>query len=485
MEPEPESFSCGRLPPEMWQTVLSHLPQSTTPECLFVCRLFHDLAARLLFATVRIEFGSWKLMCGVDDNTPEGEIGRRSSCLLLRIITDPIFASYVKHLYVLVFANRDVAFELCCLTKAISALHNLRTFAWYTDSDPSERAIVPDNEHLETLASTCVHLCEYDLPMDSLNELQAVKRLPATNVALYSTRREPIWDFDVTYDNYHWDFASLLEARKGSLTRLTAPGQAVWDCPIHTLQGLTHLTITDARRLSNITLLFHHCERLEYLHIVLNDDPPDLFAALAADPAALPRLTHFKLYTPPANPAGLDALAGFLRTKKRLRCLDYSDGEASDIEDMAPVISAIQSLPTLEVLGLHIALHVNGPAQFDALKSAIPASVTALSVVLDYSDLDESCSWIEVWTGLPMLAFAYVDYDRDHPMMDMLELATATRSLKLVGQRSRFYEVQRAEDGVTLSQPWSLTKTEFRTAADFGCEDWEWLMRDLFPGRDY
>ncbi|TFY53305.1 hypothetical protein EVJ58_g9524 [Rhodofomes roseus] len=323
--------------------------------------------------------------------------------------------------------------------------------------------------------------------MDSLNELQAVKRLPATNVALYSTRREPIWDFDVTYDNYHCDFASLLEARKGSLTRLTAPGQAVWDCPIHALQGLTHLTITDARRLSNITLLFHHCERLEYLHIVLNDDPPDLFAALAADPAALPRLTHFKLYTPPANPAGLDALAGFLRTKKRLRCLDYSDGEASDIEDMAPVISAIQSLPTLEVLGLHIALHVNGPAQFDALKSAIPASVTALSVVLDYSDLDESCSWIEVVReGFLAVSYAENTHIGASSSGQAYQCSLSpTRSLKLVGQRSRFYEVQRAEDGVTLSQPWSLTKTEFRTAADFGCEDWEWLMRDLFPGRDY
>ncbi|KAH9925772.1 uncharacterized protein B0H18DRAFT_1211335 [Fomitopsis serialis] len=468
----------GQIPPEIWQMVLRYLPQSTTRECLFVSRVFHDLAARSLFSTLRIQFGSWQFIYGVPITVPIRSSGQRSCAALLRIITDPVFASYVKHLYILAFATNDAIFELCCLTKAISALHNLRTFVWYTNTTIT--TMIPDTELLETLASTCTHLREYDLPIQSLDALHALKQLAATNIALYDAQRQP-WDVDPqAYDTYRSRFALLLEARRGSLARLTAPSQAIWECPIHILQELSDLTIDDACHLGNITLLFHHChERLESLQIVLYcpGDSTDLFAALAANPNALPHLTHLKLYSPSANEMERRAFGGFIQTKKKLRCLDYND-EQSTIDDLSLVM---QSLPDLEVLGIHLAFHVNGEAQLCALKRAIPGSLTALRLWLDYSDLDQHCSWIDLWTGLPKLVFTHIDDNKHHPIVETLELATACTSLRLVGHGPCFREVERMNDGVTLSNPWSQTKVEFRTAADFGSRDWEWLMRDYIP----
>jgi len=369
--------------------------------------------------------------------------------------------------------------EKGCLTKAISALHNLRTFVWYTNTAITN--MLPDTELLETLASTCTRLREYDLPIQSLGALHALKQSPATNIALYAIQRQS-WDtHSQAFDAYRSHITLLLEERRGLLARLTAPSRAIWDCPIHVLQGLAHLTIDDASHLGNITLLFHHCERLESLQIVLHDedDPPsDLFVALAANPNTLPHLTHLKLYSPPANATELSAFGSFLQTKKKLRCLDFSDDQ-STVDDLSPIMSAIRSLPDLEVLGIHLGFHVDGEAQFRALKRALPGALTALRLWLDYSpsDLDQDCSWIDLWTGLPKLAFTHIDDNEHCPIVETLELATACTSLRLVGHGSCFRDVERMNDEVTLSDSWSQTKVEFRTAADFGNQDWEWLMR--------
>jgi len=93
---EVDSRWSERLPPELWQIVLSHTPSATTRECLAVSRFFHDLAARILFSALRIHFGCWEVGYGFATEPPQGDRGCKSYCVLLRIITDPVFASYVK-----------------------------------------------------------------------------------------------------------------------------------------------------------------------------------------------------------------------------------------------------------------------------------------------------------------------------------------------------------------------------------------------------
>lgn len=351
--------------------------------------------------------------------------------------------------------------------------------------------MLPSNELLEALTVTAVCLREYHLPIQCLDALPALKKSRASSLCLYSLNQGP-WEAELqSYGAHRSSFASLLEAHRGSLTQLSAPSQAVWECPPHILQGLTHLTIDDTGALSNPDLLFRHCTRLESLRITLrsvSSGSPEFYATIAANPAVLPHLTHLKLLLVTPLNVTVDALASFIRLKKKLRCLDYSD-QCTTVEVLSPVLEdAIRSLSNLEILGLGLAFEVLGQEQLRLLRHTIPKGVTALRLWLEYDDLadEEDRSWAELWTGLPKLTFAHIDDDGTLPIITIEDLADVIPSLRLVGRCSRFHEVYCTDDGVTLGEHWSDTKVQFRTVEDFGCEDWEWLMRGstLLDGYD-
>lgn len=95
-----------QLPVELWKIIFGYLPSTAARTCLSLSRLFHDLAAPQLFSTLRIHLGSWKSVYGIEAGPPSKESERRYelSCALLdNIHTDAVFASYVKHFYVLAF----------------------------------------------------------------------------------------------------------------------------------------------------------------------------------------------------------------------------------------------------------------------------------------------------------------------------------------------------------------------------------------------
>ncbi|KAH9912463.1 uncharacterized protein B0H18DRAFT_1053829 [Fomitopsis serialis] len=478
---EAENSWPKRLPLEIWQIVLSQTSPATTRKCLAVSRLFHDLAARIVFSTLRIQFGCWEASYDLLDEPFEGDRGCRSCCVLLHTITDPVFASYVKHLHIYAFADKFTTSEMCGVTKAIGTLSNLRTLRWYTNH---RSCILPSDELLEALAATAVCLREYQLPIQCLSALPALKRLPASSLCLYfpeqySLEEELHWPCDV----YRSSFASLLEARRGSLTQLTAPNQAVWECPPHILRGLTHLTIDDVGHSSNLDLISPHCTRLESLQIILHlDFTSELCVALAANPAAFPHLTYLKLLSDDfVDGTRVNAVASFIRPKTKLRCLDFN-GQCSTVEELSPVLDAIRSLSDLEILGLDVGLGRFGQETIDLLRCTIPKGVTALRLGLDYDDLAApgGYSWAELWAGLPKLTFAHIGDVETRSVTSIPDLADAIASLRLVGHCSRFHEVYRADDGVTLGEPWSATKVQFRTVEDFGSKDWEWLMRGHF-----
>jgi len=365
---------------------------------------------------------------------------------------------------------------MCGLTNAISTMHNLRTFKWYT---ALRSHLLPDDNILMALASTAVNLREYTLPIQSLVASKILKRLPASSLCIYNLPDDSFELQTDLYDVYRSFFPPLLESRSGSLTQLTAPSQAIWECPLRILQELTHLTIENGSHLGNITLLFHHCAQLQVLRIDSRvDSPTELYTALAVHPSALPHLTHPKLQlTYPLVVTEFESLGGFIRTKKRLRCLDYSD-ESSTLQELSPVLLAIQSLSDLEVLGLHIWLEDIGRMTCDLLRGTTPHGINALRLWFEYGDLNpEENAWDGLWATLLKLAFAHIVDDASLPIVEWSDIAVVNKSLRLVGRRSCLCQVVRTGDEVELSKPWPITKAQFRTTEDFECEDWAWLMR--------
>ncbi|KZT64729.1 NAD(P)-binding protein [Daedalea quercina L-15889] len=322
--------------------------------------------------------------------------------------------------------------------------------------------MLPTSGLVKKMVSSCKRLNKIVLPLQSLTALKALGRLPVTSLSVssaYSGDRGGVVD---VYPRYRAPVVALLGAYRGSLAELAAPSDAIWECPVDVLQGLTQITIHTAKRL-NITRLFDHCARLQSLHIIIEDDMPGTIAALAANPAALPDLTHLKLSMCAPMNMGQDSVgkvASFIRSKKKLRCLDYT----------------LRSLPSLEVLGFDLAYEELTTQAFLDLKRAIPDSLTALRLTFSY-DGTEVMNDYSLWAGIPKLAFAHVKDVQLQPFVTTHGLAVAAKSLQLVGCYSDIHEVQRTGNEVTLCQPWSDTKIEFRTVADFGCEDWEQLMR--------
>ena len=78
--------------------------------------------------------------------------------------------------------------------------------------------------------------------------------------------------------------------------------------------------------------------------------------------------------------------------------------------------------------------------------------------------------------GSSHLAFFHMQDHQGWPLvLDLAELTHTLDSLQLVGHNNKIYEIWRNRNGAKL-HPWSHTKAKYRTAADFGSNDWEWLL---------
>ena len=298
------------------------------------------------------------------------------------------------------------------------------------------------------------------------------------------------------YSNFRAPLRSLLEGLRGSLTQLTISSQALWESPIHILQGLEQLSIYSATNLSNITLLLHHCARLKCLSIHIDPDlaaAPELYDVLAAHPTAWPNLTRFKLHTAESlvTYGAVETLAKFVGEKKKLRCLDYSN-HCHSVAELQPLLSVLRSLPCLEVLGLDLPYEAMAPELHQHLKHAFPEALTALRLNFKYDDGEDieledfslarnpHCStrsrltFASQWASLPKLAFAHVSDSGDNPLVS--DLVSHAERLQLVGHSFRYHDVRHLDDEFELGLCWSGTKVQFPTVDDFGDADWMWLM---------
>jgi hypothetical protein len=101
------------LPPELWDRIAAFAPLAVQRRLLFVSRFLRNVAQRLLFRVVRLQFGVWESI-RPGDVAEEEDIGvitentaRCTNELIERIIHDPAFAKVVKSVHVLSYTMQQ------------------------------------------------------------------------------------------------------------------------------------------------------------------------------------------------------------------------------------------------------------------------------------------------------------------------------------------------------------------------------------------
>lgn len=437
--------------------------------------MLHDLALDQLFSTIHLSFGS------LEKNYDE--VGYEFDCehnavmageILSHIIRDPSFALNVKILHIYAFAKTRATFEETCLCAAIQLLHNLRGLHWYGIRPEPTLTI------FESLSTANPALERLTIPL-RLVYRASFCQLPRLKSITLSNDVRPTGEH-IEKSNVKDAYHALMEATRDSLTELSIVGGLVWDSPIHTLRDVTHLHLELPVPLSNIDLLFRHSAGLQSLTLICGVvEDTGLWTVLMEHASALPGLTSFKLHISP-NTTVTESMAtvlfDFLQQKKSLRRLDIAAGAGWTHRETTPVLERISKLQSLEVLGVDLQYHSLGWRHLEDLLRLIPHGITALRIKATATDVlfGGYVSVLDLWGKRPNIRFTYVD-DRDiPPWLTMQELAEESCSLELVGHNGRFADVEHEENEPSLCY-WSRSKVEFRTVEDFGCEDWEWLMR--------
>ncbi|EPT04870.1 hypothetical protein FOMPIDRAFT_158413 [Fomitopsis schrenkii] len=114
-----------------------------------------------------------------------------------------------------------------------------------------------------------------------------------------------------------------------------------------------------------------------------------------------------------------------------------------------------------------------------ALNAFIPERATALRFAFDHfsAHAPRGRCWEELWARVTNLGFLWIADMLGARIADTHELVASAKSLRILGHRELFYDVEHKNGEAVLSPPWLPTKITFRSVEDFGNADWEWLMR--------
>ena len=306
---------------------------------------------------------------------------------------------------------------------------------------------------------------------------------------------------------------AAIGANSHTLNRLSIHGDALWGCQIRSYFHLHELELIFPTDLGGLSLIFHHCTRLRSFSLYTSGNRYQLSALLESNPTALPDLTSFKLITQRAEISEADhaALSRFLENKKKLRRLDVSHDTYDDsVHFLLPFLPV---LPALEVLGLDLpSLPFDGGwdwINMRDLDEKIPLKISALMVRVPPEWETEERFTDQEWIKLVRTSIQRNAVCRHSPSIHHLQFKKRTSlgylhildgtddmdlkqqlledhpaSLQLVGYGPYLRWLRRDDpdspdgDGKpSYSSCWSLEKVAHRTVEDFGCEDWEWLLR--------
>ncbi|EIW57067.1 uncharacterized protein TRAVEDRAFT_73319 [Trametes versicolor FP-101664 SS1] len=272
-----------------------------------------------------------------------------------------------------------------------------------------------------------------------------------------------------------------------TVLRLSVLADSVWNTPLPVLSGLHELSLQRPQSLDKLSIVFQHCSQLRTLNVLIDNVAckQQFIAVLEAAPAALPHLTSFKFIScsreaPNINP---DLLAAFLKNKamRRLDLRFYNRLE--DVTDYTRFLDMVASLPKLEVAGLVLRGEKFTREHLQLLDERLPLGLSALLLNWQFRSADDTIQkgdWIAMLKRRPSLAYFHVLDPGDGLDLCKLLLKDHPPALELVGYGSCLSTFQRdlATGEAAYGPMWDEETTGFRTVEDFGCEDWEWLLRN-------
>jgi len=467
-----------QLPAETWSAIIEFLPLSQQRPCLFVSRLHHDLAIRFLFSVVKVHFISESLEetfgCG---HNVAPSLMARSWEILDYIAHEPNFAKVVKTVVVYAFAAGLVVFERRCLTKALQALPNLRSFHWFGS--------FPDfpSDISESLSTHCSRLQHISLPeridnlsVHSLNGLTQLRQLQLITPRSWLGSNPSI--FIESLD----DINLIINSNSATLRKLTLNGIYIGDMPIRVFNSLTQLEISfsQAEGFRGMDFVFHHATGLESLSLVgyINFD---MFPLLRKYSTALPHLTSFRLSSllEQATEEHWQGICEFLRGRVALRklCLRLL-GPWKALDAVFPVISGMSEL---QVLGLHTGRGLSEEEDYAYLASCLPPKLMALNIAISWGGLSDPRVLSPLWDKLgqlPYLFFLHINCGSQWEELPISpeDLASDLKHLETLGLQGCMWDIDRTESEIVLSE-WSALKVRRSVVEDFRSEDEEWLVR--------
>ncbi|KAH9948911.1 hypothetical protein B0H21DRAFT_689275 [Amylocystis lapponica] len=502
------------LPPEIWQIILDFLSLRARRTCLLISKLLHDIAAKAVFSSIVLQFGSWCDDPDASEASEERELSRAWD-ILQYVARNPSFAANIKKVVIFSFLKESAIFDwrfAACLIMALRELNNLRSFTWYNTTPELSSDVVA------TLVEFCPRLEAIHVPIPHhlrpelfrLNHLRSIyiqlREFSTVNDSSYVITR-------VDLAEYH----ALISANTATLREMSFWYTVFWNMTPAILQNLTHLELLLTSELQNIAQLLQENMCLESLTIWPSMRAPPEFEALKLNATAWPRLTSLKLLDIDTfffddddvdgdNP--IEAIANFLRGRRNLRRLDL--GLRCEFETLLPLFEGFQwrELESLDVLGLALKFDVT-VEDARMIECCIPRGLTALSVS-GWLDRDICATFLEAvsripshciigissrtmqFPGFPNLNFLYIGDDElytdndklEHPL-DCDDVVNTLQRLELFGYNKTVMEVERQGDGTVLAtSKWSTRKIRFRSVEDFGCGDWEWLIRHHLISKD-
>ncbi|KAI1796940.1 hypothetical protein LXA43DRAFT_495097 [Ganoderma leucocontextum] len=481
--------SHASLPTELWYPIIYMLPSLDQKTCLSVSKIFHDIAATSVFSHVTISLGFWRpfeFESEYDDLATEEKAAMKRQAntsydVLRHIMRTPDFAKKVKKLSVRAFANAGEEMQIAIrfLADALEALPDLRAFVWHGSSP------VISTEILQALVS---------FASSTLQELSIPPELPEGSDTLLPllnhVRSFSIMDRDFVPDEKECPvIRAAINANADPLRSVCLTGD-IWAQlpPLSRFAHLDELEFICLETYDELGTLFAHCSRLRAFALVYAEQ--DLIPVLAAYPHALPNLDSFKLWGIDYTGDDVAVLAEFLRPKRRLRRLDvmvrvdtpgWVTNDARVCPVLLPLLEIMPALPDLHVVGLSFRVREVQEVHIRDLQAYLPRNLTALLVWTDVTSTPIPAKhWTDLFAAYKSLRYLHIVPD----YYDVLELQEhifqdPPPNIELFGYGAQIHPMRRESTiGPAVLYPrWPYPKVYFRTADDYGDEDWEWLLR--------
>ncbi|KAI0640855.1 hypothetical protein C8Q79DRAFT_1106951 [Trametes meyenii] len=476
----PQCRKCRSLTTELWRMVGFYLTREDQRTCLLVSNSMRHIVRPLLFSRVILKYGIWlwdEDIPFLEDDVPIIEDRMRVNHeILSQVCSDASFAKLVKKIDIQAHHSQLTSDEcpedIDLLLAAIEALPDLRSFRWYGKypqlGPPVFQALVK---------AAATSLTELDFPVlsaDCAAYLASFKSLHTLSLGAETLCQLPLLRgrAGVTV------MQSYLEQAPRTLVSLSVQGDALWNAPVDLLSNIRELYLADPSTLNGLHLVFQNCSQLRGFGMLIGSQTKvSLHSVLEENRHALPHLTSFKLlYYGRTGLNESNSLFTFLRDKMQLRRLDIKFSEATASFHTA-LLDLIGGLTKLEVVGLQV-------VNFQRVYKQLPPGLTALLLHPSMAELEDNpqATWTELLVKLRSLRYLHVLGSYESIGVRDAVAKDSCPSLELLGTGPELSWTQRdANSELAFSKAWNYWTVAMRTIDDFGCADWEWLLR----GHDY